>query len=108
MHRATIAQCVLWAKDRMIDDYELFIRDFNDGGDLGKEEFDLCGCAANFAHTAIPRRNAFVKAITKFAKLLALPNTKLESLKALQKAGYFNGLKDTMFEHCDPPKGYKG
>jgi hypothetical protein len=94
-HRATVTDCIRWAKDRMIDDYFDFLpTEYNAG--------------PNYAAMDVIQRASLIGQVNKFARLLGLYEEQDEgvlydNLKELQEAGYWNGDQDTYWEMCDPP-----
>lgn len=118
-HKASVADLVIWAKDRLVDDLEEkttelynLINDFSDGKNVDPIP---AGQAKNYAASSEKRRESFAFQAEKLsdeshkmALMLALPDCSYESLAALRRAGYWNGRGDTFFEEVDPPDGYAG
>jgi hypothetical protein len=84
MHQATLQDCIWYAKDRIMDELDDFQTENN---------------CQHYSQYSEEEKNR----IQNWGKLIALSEDSILTLNELQKAGYWNGLEDTMFESCLPP-----
>ena len=102
-HRITIADMVVWAKDRFVDDFHSYMDDFQNGPE------QQIGKPTNYASRTNKERLRFHREVARMSGLLCLPNNSADSLKKLRKAGYWNGKNDTFWEcGLEPFLGYEG
>ena len=94
MKTTTLKAMILWAKDRLFDDLEAVVEDFQK--------------STNFAHSDDQRRKDIQAKIAKLSALFNLPDDSYAALADLREAGYWNGANDTYWESHAPPIGYKG
>ena len=92
---ATLRDCIIWAKDRLLDDLHDRVTDF-DGS--------CADFTTNYAGLSARDRAAIRKEVQRLNVLLQLPEVSWESLKALAQAGYWNGADDDYWEAAVPPR----
>lgn len=88
-HQGTLRDCVVWAKDRLVDDLRFGLLD---------DHYEV-----NYAAMTPEESQKFREAVNRLNSLLQLPDDSYDSLAKLKEAGYWNGNKDTLWEHIDPP-----
>lgn len=78
----TIEECVVYAKDRVIDELENLLYKFT----LDDEK---------------ESRRKLGEKILQLATLISLPDNKYETLESLQKSNFWLGENDPYLEECD-------
>ncbi len=99
---ATVAEAVLWSKERVDDELHAFIHQF--GKDIQDEE----KCELRFSCWPEEKRTEYVLGITKYVILLGLPDDHLQSLMTLNQHQFWNEEFDTFWDDHEKPEDYTG
>lgn len=89
-HVATVRDCIIWAKDRLVDDLTALV---------GGEYFDV-----NYAAMTAKQRREFRQRVDRLNTLLSADENDPSVLPLFVEAGYWNGAADTFWETSDPPQ----